>query len=138
MTCFLCKQPGHLSSSYKNINTISAAFGESNTENFHPLADTALPPFESTSASTKTIIVETNLPIHKVSGGDIMNTSEELENLKRPASESICPSSPLYTTFTPPLPELGEENPQTLEDHILLRNARTIACLTTKNSKSLL
>ena len=40
-----------------------------------------------------------------------MDTSENLENLKRLAPESTCPISPLYTTFTPPLPELSEKTP---------------------------
>ena len=38
-----------------------------------------------------------------------MDTSEDLENLKRLVSESTCPSSSLYIMFTPPFPELGEE-----------------------------
>ena len=40
-----------------------------------------------------------------------MDTSEDPENLKRPAPKSTCPSTPLYTTFTTSFPKLGAETP---------------------------
>ena len=74
-----------------------------------PLSIRLYPHVESTPVSAETSIVETNLPIHKATDGDIMDTSEDMENLKRPVPKSTCPLLPLYTTFTPPLTELGEE-----------------------------
>ena len=69
----------------------------------------ALSSFENTPVFTETRILEINLPVNKSTNGDKMDTNKNLDNLKRSAPESTCLLSPLYTTFTPPLPELDEE-----------------------------
>ncbi|CAI6360493.1 unnamed protein product [Macrosiphum euphorbiae] len=112
VTCFLCKKPGHVSSSCKMIHTTPPLSENMDTSNEQT----------STNISSHHIVEKTNrinasseLPLeitseisnknnaqitHDDNYDDISDTQSHQATFKRPAPESTCPSAPPSPTLT--------------------------------------
>lgn len=122
VTCFLCKKPGHVSSSCKMIYTtppltenMDTSNGQTstNTSSHHIVEKTnsmdMTPdlPLETSSEISNT----NNTQLTKDDNYDDISDSQPLQaTFKRPAPESTCPSAPPSPTLTNDIIELGKDS----------------------------
>ncbi|KAL4132866.1 hypothetical protein QTP88_009945 [Uroleucon formosanum] len=119
ITCFLCKQTGHLSSSYKLFSeTVDSNPKIINKES--PSLTSTLNhesiQLNSIKSNENVIILDPIINTDNITSA-IMDIQEHQDTNKRPAPESTCPSSPrLPSSNTPKMTEKFEHNSN--NDHI--------------------
>lgn len=95
VTCFLCKKPGHLSSSCKNILFISKSPEQMEHLNNQSEIDTpTLQTTANTPTSNKSHMQELKQNDQQTNNVSTLETLESQAPKKRPAPLSSCPSSP--------------------------------------------